>query len=109
MIEAIGWNVDSNGDLLKIFRDDPEYILTKSAIHTDCSFGFSVRIFDWLLPDNHQIYTESGRSAITLTLTSLMLVARSATASAEPIQHQIGISRSMVCQNTMKSAYRTLV
>ena len=72
MIQATGWNINLNADWLKISRDDPVYILPKFEIHIDSSLGFSVRVFGWLLPDNHQIYIECRRSVRTLTLTNLM-------------------------------------
>ena len=72
MMKATGWNIHSNADWLKISRDGPVYIVPKFEIHIDSSLGFSVRVFGWLLPDNHQIYIEGRRSVRTLTLTNLM-------------------------------------
>ena len=72
MIKATGWNINLNADWLKISRDDPVYIVPKFEIHIDSSLGFSVRVFGWFLPCNHQIYIECRRSDRTLTLTNLM-------------------------------------
>ena len=72
MIKATDWNIHSNAEWLRITRDDPVHIVPKFEIHIDSSLGFSVRVFGWLVPDNHQIYIECRRSVRTPTLTNLM-------------------------------------
>ena len=68
-----GWCKTENNDdnvLFELFN--PTHILPKLSLRVDSGLNFTVGAFNWLLPDNHFIYTNTKRSMQYNLLTSVI-------------------------------------
>ena len=59
-------------DFVKIAKEDEVHELPITEIYVDDSLGFTVRVFGWLLPVDHEIYFENRRSMKNVTLSNLI-------------------------------------
>ena len=66
------WQIDIQDTLVIITSISVEHILPKYEIFVDQSLGFSVRVYGWLLPDDHELYSSFNRSFFNVTLTNFM-------------------------------------
>ena len=71
-LKAVGWNISYSIDYVKLEKKDAFYNTSKLEIYVDDSLGFTIRVFGWLLPENHILYKEHFRSVRYITLSSLM-------------------------------------
>ena len=71
-LKAVGWNISYSIDHVKLEKEDAFYNTSKLEIYVDDSLGFTIRVFGWLLPENHILYKEHFRSVRYITLSSLM-------------------------------------
>ena len=70
-----GWSKtegnDVNNDVLfELF--DQTHVLPKLSLRVDSGLHFTVGAFNWLLPDNHSVYTTMKRSMQNTLLTSVI-------------------------------------
>ena len=68
-----GWCKTENNDdnvLFELFN--PTHILPKLSLRVDSGLNLTVGAFNWLLPDNHFIYTNTKRSMRYNLLTSVI-------------------------------------
>ena len=72
LLKAVGWNISYSIDHVKLEKTDALYSTPKIEIYIDDSLGFTIRIFGWLLPENHILYKEHFRSIRYITLSALM-------------------------------------
>ena len=66
------WQIDIQDTLVIITSTSVEHILPKYEIFVDQSLGFSVRVYGWLLPDDHELYSSFNRSFFNVTLTNFI-------------------------------------
>eukprot|EP00794_Sanderia_malayensis_P013195 gene13195-14544_t len=67
------WHIDQERtDYLKISKKDQIHELPTIEIYVDDSLGFTIRVFGWLLPDNHEIYLRYKRTLQNITLSNLI-------------------------------------
>lgn len=51
------WDLTCNNTEIRIELRDTDYSIPKYVIHVDSSLHFSLHFFNWLLPEQHSIYT----------------------------------------------------
>ena len=61
-LKTVGWNISYSTDHVKLEKEDAFYNTSKLEIYVDDSLGFTIRVFGWLLPENHILYKENFRS-----------------------------------------------
>ena len=67
------WHVSvEEAEFLKVTKEDEVHELPVTEIYVDDSLGFTVRVFGWLLPEDHEIYLENRRSVKNITLSNLI-------------------------------------
>ena len=66
------WIVDEAIDRLVLTKKSSLVVLPKIQITIDHSLGFSVSVYGWFLPDDHEIYTENMRSVRNITVSELV-------------------------------------
>ena len=65
------WHVDiSTVVVISCFSTD--HVLPKFEIFTDESLKFFIRVYGWMLPDDHEVYTLFDRSFLNVTLSDLI-------------------------------------
>ena len=64
-------NVDAGRSVVFRFKKSPE-LLPRYEVIVDCSMEFSVFVYDWPLPDEHQIYRELRRSLKNIKIRDLL-------------------------------------
>ena len=72
LLEAVGWNISYSIDHVKLEKVDALHSTPKLEIYIDDSLGFTIRVFGWLLTENHILYKEHFRSIRYITLSALM-------------------------------------
>ena len=58
---------------IRIELRDTDYSIPKYVIHVDSSLHFSLHVFNWLLPEQHTIYTTCGQRINSAELSELLL------------------------------------
>jgi len=61
-----------NDSFISINFYDTGYLIPKFEIHVNKDLSFLVRVFSWLLPKNHSIYTENESSLNIISLSSII-------------------------------------
>ena len=72
MLKAVGWRIIEESNYLKLEKVDGIHVTPQLEIYVDTTLKFTVRVFGWVLPQDHLIYTENERSVKNVTLSSLM-------------------------------------
>ena len=68
------WNLTAcNNTEIRIELRDTDYSIPKYVIHVDSSLHFSLHVFNWLLPEQHTIYTTCGQRINSAELSELLL------------------------------------
>ncbi len=68
-----GWCIEEEKtDYLKIAKKDTIHELAIIEIYVDDSLGFTIRVFGWLLPDDHDVYLSNKRTLQSITLSNLI-------------------------------------
>ena len=68
------WNLTAcNNTEIRIELRDTDYSIPKCVIHVDSSLHFSLHVFNWLLPEQHTIYTTCGQRINSAELSELLL------------------------------------
>ena len=66
-----GWNKTENDNVVfDLFNST--HTLPKLCLSIDTGLNFTVSVFNWFLPDTHNIYSKSKRSAQHVSLTQVM-------------------------------------
>lgn len=68
------WKVETVAENLvyAIFKTQ-EYVLPKFEIFVEDSLLFTVRVFGWMLPEDHEVYKKYGRSFFNMTFSNFIL------------------------------------
>ena len=66
-------NIDKSDDNSLVVVFQGEYLIPKYQIFVDSSLGFTLRVFGWLIPLDHIIYTRYRRSFFNVTLSNFIL------------------------------------
>lgn len=70
-LKLTGWSRKEREEdyLLEYF--DNKHALPVYSVRVDSGLGFSIAVFGWFLPDNHQLYLEHKRSLFHVSIASL--------------------------------------
>ena len=71
VVEPWGLASLSNTEI-RIELRDTDYSIPKYVIHVDSSLHFSLHVFNWLLPEQHTIYTTCGQRITSAELSQLL-------------------------------------
>ena len=66
------WHIDFSKSLVTISCHNDDYLLPKFEIFVDPSLQFSLRVFGWMLTEDHDLYGKYERSFANVTLSSLI-------------------------------------
>ena len=66
------WTSTNTTNQMIIEKKDPQFTLPYIRIIIDSSLGFSVSVYGWLLPDDHQIYKQWRRSLRNVNIMDLI-------------------------------------
>ena len=66
------WSIDFSESLVTISSHTDNYLLSKFEIFVDSSLQFTLRVFGWLLTDDHDLYMKYERSFINVTLSNFI-------------------------------------
>ena len=66
------WHILSSESLVTISSYSTEHLIPKYEIFVESSLRFSLRVFGWMLTEDHDIYTKYERSFGNVTLTSFI-------------------------------------
>ena len=89
--------VHNNGNIVFKFNDDIHSV-PKYEIYTNDTLAFKIRYFLWMLPSNHEIYTNYSHSFQNVTVSNLITILTSydvcngisdVTAAASYIEHSV--------------------
>ena len=67
------WKIKIHDTFASISYVSQEYVLPKFEIYVDNSLSFSLRIFGWMLSDDHELYSIFKRSFENVTLSNFIL------------------------------------
>ena len=66
------WNIVTQDDRITMQKMKLPYLLPQYEIVVDDSLGFTLSIFHWLLPDDHELYKKHHRSVKQLSIQQLI-------------------------------------
>ena len=66
------WAIEPTKDSLVLKKSDNQFKVPKFTVVIDDGLGFTIKIYDWLLPENHVIYTSLKRSLRNVTVSNLI-------------------------------------
>lgn len=66
------WTVNELSDRLLFQKKTAAVILPEIELMIDDSLGFSISVYGWLLPEDHEIYTTNLRSVCNITVSDLI-------------------------------------
>ena len=66
------WSIDFSDSFITISSYANDYLLPEFEIFVDPSLRFSLRVFGWLLIDDHDLYRNHGRSFANVTLSNII-------------------------------------
>ena len=66
------WQIDMSEFLVTIASNIEDYLLPKYEIFVEPSLKFSLRVFGWMLTDDHDLYGKYERSLTNVTLSNLI-------------------------------------
>ena len=68
------WDLAACNDTeIRIELRDTDYSIPKYVMHVDSTLHFSLHVFNWLLPNQHTIYTTCGQRINSAELSELLL------------------------------------
>ena len=67
-----GWSVHENSDYIEVRLVQNDFIVPKFQLFTDVSLNFSIRVFGWMLPKGHSIYTKYQQSNFNVSVSNLI-------------------------------------
>ena len=70
------WKINqtsSNTDVIKLSYQELQFLLPKFEIFIDSTLAYTIRIYGWLLPDDHFLYTNYCRSFLNVTLSDFII------------------------------------
>lgn len=66
------WNLEELEDRLVVKMLNKQFLLPELELLVDDSLGFSIKVFGWFLPEDHDIYTRNLRSVTNVTVSDLV-------------------------------------
>ena len=66
------WHIVPDTNNIKIFNQDASHALPYIEVFVDTDLQFTVRVFMWKLPDDHEIYVKNSRTVRNITLSNLI-------------------------------------
>ena len=66
------WHIIFQEDRVILKLHQVPYLLPKYEIIVDDSLGYSISLFGWLLPDDHELYLENKRTVRNITVSNLV-------------------------------------
>ena len=66
------WIVQELEDRLVLKKKSSQVMLPEIQIMTDDSLGFTIYVYGWLLPEDHELYTTNLRSVTNITVSDLV-------------------------------------
>ena len=66
------WNIDCTDSLVTVSSNDSNYVLPKFEIFVEPSLQFSLRVFGWMLTDDHDLYRKHENSLLNVALSNLI-------------------------------------
>ena len=66
------WKIKSEDTLIIVSQSMPEFIIPKFEIYIEPLLQFTLRIYGWMLTNNHEIYSKHNRSFKNITLTNFI-------------------------------------
>ena len=67
-----GWIATFNNEYAKFEKLNPDFVVPSHEIYVDQTLNFTILIYGWQLPINHQIYTEHSRSLKYIAITRMI-------------------------------------
>ena len=67
-----GWILEELEDRLVLKKKSSQVTLPEIEIMIDDSLGFTIYVYGWLLPDDHELYTSNLRSVTNITVSDLV-------------------------------------
>ena len=66
------WEVNVQNELNIVPYSSSDYLMPTFEIFTDQSFSFSLRVYGWMLSDDHELYVTYNRSFLNVTLSKFL-------------------------------------
>ena len=66
------WQITIEDELLKVFSMSSLHLLPEFKIYVDSSLDIFVRVFGWVLPDTHPLFTSCDKSFFQITLNNFI-------------------------------------
>ena len=66
------WNISIQDNLVVATCISVEHILPKFEIFVDQSLSFSLRVYGWMIPEDHEIYVDINRSFFNITFSNFI-------------------------------------
>ena len=66
------WQITTEDELAKVFSMSSLHLLPKFEIYVDSSLDIFVRVFGWVLPDTHPLFTSCDKSFFQITLNNFI-------------------------------------
>ena len=70
----VDWDVNVSDTFFKLNKMGNIHTVPKYKIYINDSLSFTIRIFLWLLSDNHEIYLQLKRSMFNTTISNLISI-----------------------------------
>ena len=68
-----GWTKSKkSAENIRIYYSDDIHLIPQYEIYVNISLSFQIRVYCWLLPTDHIVYSDSGASMKNITLTNLI-------------------------------------
>ena len=67
-----GWIVQELEDRLVLKKKNSQVTLPEIEIMIDDSLGFTIYVYGWLVPEDHELYTTNLRSITNITVSDLV-------------------------------------
>ena len=70
---ANGWTIiKKSAENIRIYYSDDIHLIPHYELFVNISLSFQIRVYCWLLPTDHIVYSDSGASMKNITLTNLI-------------------------------------
>ena len=72
LLKLTNWDLNLTKTFVRFSKSDGIHTVHQYEIYLDDSLGFTIRLFLWLLPENHNIYLKYKRSMFNTTISNLI-------------------------------------
>ena len=66
------WDKTVEVDCIVLRKQNPKYLIPEFTVILDDSLGFTIKVYEWFLPEDHEIYKINKRSLKNVTLSNLL-------------------------------------